>query len=438
MEKSRNNKLKYLEFISIRVNAILLIFLATDKGIRYINMAIFAFLNILFVANRFPYPPFRGDKLKIYNLTRRLAKSHKLYLVTFYEDRDELNDLHHLQDIFEEIELVYLPKWRSILNGIPALFSSTPLQVAYFRSAKMHRMVKKALDSYDIDVVHTQHLRMSQYTKSLDLPKILDLPDAFSLYFKRRNETERPFINRLVDSLEIGRLVKAEKVIKQYDKTLVCSREDKTYLEKLHQADNLDLLLNGVDLETFDVGDGHDYSHNQTILFTGNMDYAPNVDAVQYFSKEMWPEIYESYPNSTFVIAGQRPVDAVKDLGKLDGVKVTGFVPDIQDMYREASLVVAPLRFGAGTQNKVLEAMAMGVPTVCTHIGFEGLQVNSGEGVVLAKEEDQFILEVKSLLQAEEIRKRVGEQGLKIARSRFSWNRIAENLESHLVSVFSR
>lgn len=388
----------------------------------------------MFLANRFPYPPYRGDKLKIYNLTRRLAKKHDLYLVTFYETRDELNYLKELQPFFKEIELVYLPKWRSVINGVPALFTNTPLQMAYFRSSKMKRMVKFAIDRYDIDVIHTQHLRMSQYTRNLDLPKILDLPDAFSLYFKRRSETERPLINRLIDSIEIGRLVKAEKVITSYDKTLVCSAEDKAYLEKLHKTDNIDLLINGVDLETFDVGSGHDYSHNHTILFTGNMDYAPNVDGVQYFVQEIWPTITDKFPKSKFVIAGQRPVDAVK---KLAGptVEVTGFVPDIQEMYEQASVVVAPLRFGAGTQNKVLEAMAMGVPTVCTHIGFEGLQISSGEGVILAKEKELFIKEVLDLLANEDRRSTVGRKGEEVAKARFSWESVSSQLEVYLKDV---
>jgi len=391
-------------------------------------------VNILFLANRFPYPPFRGDKLKIYNLTKRLAAKHDLYLVTFYESRDELNYLKDIQPFFKEIELVYLPKWRSILNGIPALFSKTPLQVAYFKSSKMKRMVRFALDRYDIDVVHTQHLRLSQYTKHLDIPKILDLPDAFSLYFKRRNETDRPLINRLIDSIEIGRLTKAEKVITAYDKTLVCSVEDKKYLEKLHKTDNIDILLNGVDLDTFDVKEGHDYSHNHTLLFTGNMDYAPNVDAVQYFVKEMWPAISKVNPKTKFIIAGQRPVDAVQKLAG-DRIEVTGFIPDLKDMYADASVVIAPLRFGAGTQNKVLEAMAMGVPTVCTHIGFEGLQIQSGQGVILAKEKSQFIEEVTMLLADAAKRQEVGEQGLAIARTRFSWDKIAVKLEEYFKEV---
>jgi len=391
-------------------------------------------LNILFLANRFPYPPFRGDKLKIYNLTRRLAQKHNLFLVTFYEERSELNYLKEIQPFFKEIELVYLPKWRSVLNGIPALFSKTPLQLAYFKSAKMKRMVHFALEHYNIDVVHTQHLRMSQYTKELTIPKILDLPDAFSLYFKRRSETERPFINRLIDFIEIGRLAKAEQVITRFDKTLVCSVEDQSYLEKLHKTSNVEILLNGVDLETFDVGGGHDYSHNKVLLFTGNMDYAPNVDAVQYFVKEMWPAISIANPNTKFIIAGQRPVDSVKRLAN-NRIEVTGFIPDLKDMYAQASVVIAPLRFGAGTQNKVLEAMAMGVPTVCTHIGFEGLQIQSGQGVIMAKDKGVFIAKVNALLEDAAERAKVGEQGLEIAKSRFSWDRIALQLESYLTQV---
>ena len=394
----------------------------------------FVVLNILFVANRFPYPPFRGDKLKIYNLTRRLAAKHDLYLVTFYEKREELQYLKDIQPYFKEIELVYLPKWRSVLNGIPALFSSTPLQLAYFKSAKMKRMVKFAIGKYNIDVIHTQHLRMSQYTSKIAIPKILDLPDAFSLYFKRRKETERPLVNRLIDAIETGRITKAEKIIANYDKTLVCSVEDQKYLEKLHKTDNVDILLNGVDLETFEVGDGHDYSHNHTLLFTGNMDYAPNVDAVKYFVKEMWPAIAQANPNTQFIIAGQRPVEVVKQLAN-DRIAVTGFTPDLKDMYAEASVVIAPLRFGAGTQNKVLEAMAMGVPTVCTHIGFEGLQIESGQGVIMAKEKEKFILEVNILLSDTAKRQSVGEQGLAIARTRFSWDRIALQLEKYLEEV---
>ena len=275
---------------------------------------------------------------------------------------------------------------------------------------------------------------MSQYTADLNTPKILDLPDAFSLYFKRRSETERPFINRLIDRIEIKRLTKAEQVIKKYNKVLVCSVEDKKYLEKLHQVNNIDILLNGVDLETFDVKEGHDYSVNNTLLFTGNMDYAPNVDAVLYFVKELWPSIKNNNPSVKLVIAGQRPVEEILKL-QSSRIEITGFVPDISDLYRFSSILIAPLRFGAGTQNKVLEAMAMGVPVVCTHIGFAGLQIKSGDGVIMAKESNDFIHQVNQLLSDVDQRRQVGEKGLTIAHQRFSWDSITNQLEFYVNNI---
>jgi glycosyltransferase involved in cell wall biosynthesis len=148
----------------------------------------------------------------------------------------------------------------------------------------------------------------------------------------------------------------------------------------------------------------------------------------------MWPAISEANPTTKFIIAGQRPVDAVKKL-VTDRIEVTGFIPNLKDMYVDASVVIAPLRFGAGTQNKVLEAMAMGVPAVCTHIGFEGLQIQSGQGVIMAKEKSQFILEVNMLLSDAAKRQSVGEQGLEIAQTRFSWDKVAVQLEKYLKEI---
>jgi sugar transferase (PEP-CTERM/EpsH1 system associated) len=397
---------------------------------------LFALLNILFVANRIPYPPFRGDKLKIFNLTRRIAKRHKLYLATFYESRSELEYVKELKPYFEHIELVYLPQWRSIINGIPALVTGEALQVAYFKHPKMHKVIDYILNTYHIDVIHTQHLRMSQYTRDLSYPKILDLPDAYSLYYKRRNETERPLLGKLIDKIEIGRLVNREKDVLQYNKTLVCSKEDKVYLKKLHKAENIDILMNGVDLSTFDIGEGHDYCQNINVVFTGNMNYAPNVDAVVYFAKELWPKVLQEHPQARFIIAGQKPTAAVQSLVS-DSIEVTGFVPKIQDVYKNAAVVVAPLRFGAGTQNKVLESMAMGVPVVCTHIGFEGLGIKNGEGVYKASNSDDFSNKVIELLSDEHYRKQMGQQAHQIATTTFSWDVIAQQLEDYFLEVLN-
>ncbi|HRO41703.1 MAG TPA: glycosyltransferase, partial [Flavipsychrobacter sp.] len=217
------------------------------------------------------------------------------------------------------------------------------------------------------------------------------------------------------------------------DLSLVCSQEDLDYLEQLHNIRNIRLLPNGVDLTTFKAKN-HDYTHNDTLLFTGNMDYAPNVDAVVYFVQEILPVIHQKFPETKFIIAGQRPVEKVLDLAT-DKVNVTGFIEDLATVYNSASVVVAPLRFGAGTQNKVLEAMAMGVPVVCSNIGFKGLGIASGEGAIMKVEKQEFAEAVIDLLSSSARRKQVGEKGKEVVSTKFDWDAIAARLEQYFQEI---
>jgi sugar transferase (PEP-CTERM/EpsH1 system associated) len=392
-------------------------------------------LKILFLANRIPYPPYRGDKLKIFNLARRLQSHHELYLITFAQHKDEYQYLPELQKVFKEVHLIYLPKWRSALNCLQGIFSQTPFQVLYFQSAQMHKHLSQWLASHQLDAVHVQHLRMSPYLAGASkLPRILDLPDAFSLYWERRKTIPRGFLTRVFESIEQKRVLAFEKIMDQYNLALVCSSEDLEYLKTTHQHSNIKLLPNGIDLTTF-TAQNHDYSHNHTVLFTGNMDYAPNVDAVTYFCTSIWPLIKAKHPQAKFIIAGQRPVNKVAQLANGNDIEVTGFVKDLAAMYNRASVVVAPLRFGAGTQNKVIEAMAMGIPVVCTHIGFAGLGIQSGEGVIMKKDPMDFANEVAELLQSEQKRMQVGQKGKAIAKEKFDWDIIVKQLENYFKQI---
>lgn len=336
-----------------------------------------------------------------------------------------------LKKIFAEVQQVYLPPWKSVLSCIPAIFSGMSFQLAYFRSAAMHQALKTLLEAHpEIDVIHTQHLRMSQYTRKIPKKRILDLPDAYSLYWERRKKVERPWYNRIFDAIESRRVKQAEKVLHEFDLNLACSVEDRDHLIHLHKSHQVKLLRNGVDLETF-AFQGHDYQRSGTLLFTGNMDYAPNVDAVIYFCNYLLPEIRKRQAGTKLIIAGQRPVPEVKALA-CDFVEVTGFVQDLSEMYARADVVIAPLRFGAGTQNKVLEAMAMGVPVVCTDIGFKGLEIENGQGCFHAPDDEAFIGWCARLLQDASLREQTGQAGLQQAVQKFSWDGIALQLEKYM------
>jgi sugar transferase (PEP-CTERM/EpsH1 system associated) len=388
----------------------------------------------LFLANRIPYPPYRGDKLKIYNLAIRLAEKHELILVTFTQTEEDKKYKDELLKVFKEVHLVHLPSWRSVLNCIAALWSSLPLQVLYFQSPSMRRLLNDVLRKHTFDAIHVQHLRMAPYLSGRkDLKRILDLPDAFSLYWERRKKIRRGFLRRAFENIEQKRVLRYENVIKDYQLSLVCSQEDLTYLQNLHHVKNIRLLPNGVDLTTFYSRD-HDYTSGNTLLFTGNMDYAPNVDAVVYFVTDILPLIHLNYPDTTFIIAGQRPVEKVLNLAS-DKVIITGFVKDLAEIYNSASVVVAPLRFGAGTQNKVIEAMAMGVPVVCTNIGFLGLGIHSGEGAIMQIEADKFAASVCDLLGSSALRRQVGEKGMSVVRTKFDWDVVAGTLKKYFEEI---
>ena len=212
---------------------------------------------------------------------------------------------------------------------------------------------------------------------------------------------------------------------------MVCSREDQEFLIQTHKVGNIELLPNGVDTQQFKPGK-HDYSHNETLLFTGNMDYDPNVDAVLYFVDEILPIILKSFPKVKFLIAGQRPIDKVRELDNGNNILVTGFIPDLSETYNSASVVVAPLRFGAGTQNKVLEAMSMGIPVVCSNIGFEGLGIDDGQGAFMRLGASDFADQVVTLLSNEVLRENTGKKGIEVIQKSFTWETIAERLSSFL------
>lgn len=391
-------------------------------------------MRILFLANRIPYPPYRGDKLKVYNLAKKLRHQHELHLLTFYQNKKDIEYKAELEKIFTSVKLIYLPKWQSIINALLAVFSSVPFQVAYFRSRAMHKALASHLQLNHYVAIHNQHIRMAQYTLPLlPLPAILDMPDAFSLYWERRMKNQKSSLKKWFERIEQKRVSLYEKNLKKYPLSLVCSIEDKEHLEKIHKATNIKLLRNGVNLETF-RNKGHDYTQNNKILFTGNMDYAPNIDGVQYFVEEILPIILEKHPQTEFHIVGQRPVKEILKLAS-KSVVIHGFVENLADAYRMSSFLVAPLRIGAGTQNKVLEALAMGLPVVCTDIGFKGLEMENEVGILHAPNKESFAEACLRFIESETLRRTIGEKGYAIAKDKFAWEGIANQLENYFYEV---
>jgi sugar transferase (PEP-CTERM/EpsH1 system associated) len=388
-------------------------------------------MQILFVANRIPYPPYRGDKLKIYNLAKQLTKQHELHLITFVADEEEWKYKAELEKLYASVTLIKQSKLRSYWGCISGIFSKVPFQVLYFKNAKFKSALNAVIAQRSFDAIHVQHLRMAQYFIG-NKPKtrvILDLPDAFSLYWKRRLEKATTAFQKIFIKMEHHRLLSYEKHMAMFDLNLACSKEDINYLKSKHGFEHIQLLSNGVDTSTFKPSEIAPVP--KRILFTGNMDYAPNIDGAAYFVEEIFPLIEKEIPGVQFIIAGQRPVKKVTDLAK-ENIQITGFIPKLNEMYATAEVVVSPLRIGAGTQNKVLESMAMGIPVVCTDIGFEGLGIANGEGVFKETTAMGFAKKVIELLNNPELREITGKKATEVIKNKFSWDRIAQQLADYL------
>ena len=394
-------------------------------------------MKLVFVANRTPYPPFRGDKLKIFNLAQCLSPEHELHLITFYETKKELDYQEALLKVFTTVTLIPLKKWQCLLHTAIALFiPGRPLQVGYFHSRKFKQSVKQLLDKIQPQAIHVQHLRMAQQIPSEYRPLVLlDLPDAISLYYQRRaNHVTSPLL-KLAFSFETKRLTKYEhRILPQFPKVLCCSAEDGKHLQQLHPTIKVGILENGVDVQTY-APRSTENDGPIKLLFTGNMTYAPNVDAVQYFADEIFPSIQAKFPEVIFEIAGQKPVPQVLALANRHGISVTGFIPNLADAYASATVVVAPLRFGAGTQNKVLEALSMNIPVICTPIGFHGIGLTHGEGIWCENDTSNFIFRIHQILSETQKHKDLASEAGEKIRTRFNWNTIAKQLEYYCLEL---
>lgn len=398
-------------------------------------------MRILFVANRMPYPPYRGDKLKIFNLMGELIHNHEIHLLTIAENQQDLDSIQPLlqplgkgSKIITRIDYIYRPIWISAFYTLMGTFTSKPFQIAFFQSNKFRKKLKHLLDTQQYDAIHVQHIRMAQYFEGIDKTNvILDLPDAFSMYWQRRKEKSRHIFQKFFAGIEFKRLYLFEqKMIPQFAKTLVCSTVDQGFLMNSTGV-RVDLLENGVDVNQFYPRPEIEFVPGR-ILFTGNMSYAPNIDALHYFMEEIWPAVLQNSPHATFVIAGQKPGKWIQSLAS-DKIIVTGFVQDLAKEYASAHVVISPLRIGAGTQNKVLEALSMNIPVVTTHVGYEGLELPANAGALLSKDASDFADNILKLLNDIPFRNETGELGGTLIRAKFSWEAIAKKLETYLMHV---
>lgn len=355
--------------------------------------------KILVVCPRFPYPVVGGDKLRIYQICRELAVAHRLTLISFCESKEEMDMPIPEDGVFGEVHRVFLPKWRSYLNTALALLTGKPLQIAYYASPEMQKMVDELLPSHDAVLAHL--VRVAPYVEHARQFKILEMTDAISLNYERvRSKAAGWNLKSIIYGVELGRLRNYEKqIVSKFDKTILVSGVDRTHLvSRLAEQDVSKVIVcsNGVDVKALPY---HFDPDGQTIVFIGNMVTLQNLDAAEFFAREVMPLILNECHRAVFKIVGKINRADADRLGKYPGVMVTGAVAHIPDAVAGGTVGVCPMRLGAGVQNKILEYMSLGIPAVVSSMGFEGLEATSGQDLLVVDDVRDLAEQVIKILQ---------------------------------------
>jgi sugar transferase (PEP-CTERM/EpsH1 system associated) len=382
--------------------------------------------EILFLAHRVPWPPNRGDKIRSHHFLQKLMDCAPVHIACFADDEMERQTGWERKSELASCEIVVRtkPKW---LGGIEAILAGKPVSLTCFDSPEIRAYVDHVISTRPIDCIFVFSGQMAQYIPAdFGGHVVMDFGDVDSAKFESYADDgagPMAWINR-----REGRLLRAfEKEIAERagHSLFVSQAEAHLFRERSGLSDErVKAVGNGIDLEFYGAPDvlpeGLE-NGGPSILFTGQMDYQPNVQAVQSFSHQVMPDIVSRFPEARFAIVGRSPTDKVKQLDGKNGTVVIGAVDDIRSWIMAADIVVAPLRIARGIQNKVLEAMAMAKPVVASRCAAEGIDAINGEHFLIADSVADEARLLCELLQDPERARRLGEQAKQLIQSHYSW-----------------
>ncbi len=360
--------------------------------------------HLLLLVHRMPYPPNKGDKIRSYHLLAHLAARYKVHLGTFVDDPDDWQHADTVKQLCCTTHIAPLKPFAAKIRSLGALAGGRALTLDYYRDAGMQAWVRKTLGLYPITKVVVFSSAMAQYAEDIaGASRIIDFVDVDSDKWSQYAE-KKPWPLSWLYRREGRTLLWYERQIAHdFDASLFVSQaEADLFRQRVPESvQRIGHFSNGVDTDFFSPERQYDNPYGPdeaAIVFTGAMDYWPNVDAVQWFAEAMLSAIRARNEKAVFYIVGARPTEQVRALGKLPGVKVTGTVPDVRPYIAHARVSVAPLRIARGIQNKVLEAMAMAKCVVVSAAALEGIDAEPGREVLLAGSEQQFIDAISALL----------------------------------------
>ncbi len=377
-------------------------------------------MRIYFLSQRVPFPPDRGDKITTFHEIRHLAAGNQVDVFCLAADQDDLNNVRGLAKLVNSVHAVPLSRFRALVRAAVAVLTGQSLTQAYFNEAELHRNISQMMRESPPDLIFVYSSGMAQFVERYaETARILQLAELDSEKWKQYSKTS-PFFRRWIYRLESKRLFAYERrVAKAFSCCFVCTENELADITTLIPDATVRCIPVGVDLEYFQPSP--DEKIARSIIFTGVMNYFPNIDAVVWFCCEILLLIQQALPGTKFTICGSYPAREVKKLQNHQGVTVTGRVPDTRPYLGAAEIAVVPMRIGRGVQNKLLEAMATGLPCVTTELARSGVGAEDGRHLFVANSPKEFANRAIQLLEDRELRQRMGAQARTFVAARHAW-----------------
>lgn len=401
--------------------------------------------NLLYLVHRLPFPPNKGDKVRSYHLLKHLVERHRVFLGTFVDDPADEVYVDTVRGICPDVHIARLIPRTAKLRSIGGLLTHEALGLRYYQNAGLQAWVRQILVEHKIDAVVVFSSVMAQYVANAsdiaNPPMLVDFVDVDSAKWSQYASNHKWPLSWLYRR-EGERLLAFEREVAMRAKHsfFVTANEASLFLEKAPECvDRVEALSNGVDSDFFSpvASRASPFTVDRPsqevmpLVFTGAMDYWPNIDAVSWFVADIFPILRRSWPQVCFYIVGRSPPAAVLALAS-DAVVVTGTVPDVRPYLQHAAVVVAPLRVARGIQNKILEAMAMARPVVASKSCVDAIDARAGEELIPAADAAEFVHEIDALLKSRGRCAAIGQAGRLRVVTSYSWAAHLSGIDHYL------
>ena len=386
-------------------------------------------MNVLYVCHRFPFPPSRGGKIRPFNMIRHLsAQGHHVTVCSLARSAEETAAAQGIAPYCERFELATVSALTQSLRMIVRLPVPTPSSMGYFYAPELARRIRHLLGTRAWDLIFVHCSSVAQYVERVRrVPKLLDFGDMDSHKWLEYANYKR-FPLSLGYRVEGAKMMRAEKrLARKFDLCTTTTRAEWETLDGYQTGAATDWFPNGVDTEFFcPTVEPYD---SDTVSFIGRMDYYPNQECMARFCRETWPLLRAARPTMKLLIVGADPSPEMRALGLLEGVTVTGSVADVRPYVRGSAVMVAPLNIARGTQNKILEAMAMGVPVVTSPIAAGGVDAETGKHFLVATSPQECARAILGLIENPAERQRLAHAGRARMLSHHAWPRSMQRFE---------